>query len=79
MGKDLPKCFKDFKTTTRAYFFQYEKYKKLYEKHYDSFFLEVKEELLRKYINEDEKMRKYNPILYFLRKQKDKKKGKRIL
>jgi hypothetical protein len=79
IGNKKSKWFNDFKTTTRAYFFQYDKYKKLYEKYNDGVFLEIKEILLKKYIDEDQKMKKCNPILYFFRKQKDKKKGKRQL
>ena len=79
LGNTIPRSFKDFKTITRAYFFQYDKYKKLFNKHNDVHFLEVKEKLLKKYLEEDEKMKKCNPILYFFRKMKDKKKGKRIL
>lgn len=79
IGNKKPKWFSDFKTTTRAYFFQYDKYKKLYEKYNDGVFLEIKEILLKKYIDEDKKMKKCNPILYFFRKQKDKQKGKRII
>ena len=74
-----PNSFKDYKIITRAYFFQYEKYKKLYEKHKDSLFLETTEMLLKKYLEEDKNMKHFNPILYFFRKMKDKRKGKRIL
>ncbi len=74
-----PNSFKDYKITTRAYFFQYNKYKKLNEKYNYRIFSEIKEMLLEKYIEEDKKMKKCNPILYFFRKMKDKKKGKRIL
>ncbi len=74
-----PNSFKDYKMTTRAFFFQYEKYKKLSEKYKDILFFETKEMLLNKYIDENKKMMKYNPILYFFRKMKDKRKGKRKL
>ena len=74
-----PNSFKDYKITTRAYFFQYNKYKKLNEKYYSSIFSEIKEMLLEKYIEEDKKMKKCYPILYFFRKIKDKRKGKRQL
>lgn len=79
IGNTLPRRFNDFKITTRAYFFQYDKYKKLYAKYDDIIFLEVKENLLNKYLEEDKKMKRSNPILYFFRKRKDKQKGKRII
>lgn len=74
-----PNSFKDYKIITRAYFFQYDKYKKLYEKHRDPLFFDTKEMLLNKYLEEDNNMKRFNPILYFFRKMKDKRKGKRIL
>ena len=74
-----PKSFKDFKIKTRAYFFQYDKYKNLFLKYNNPIFLEVQNKILNKYLEDDRKMKRHNPILYYFRKQKDKKKGKRQL
>lgn len=74
-----PKSFKDYKIKTRAYFFQFDKYKNLFLIHNDPIFLEVKNKILNKYLEDDNKMKRHNPILYFFRKQKDKRKGKRQL
>jgi glycosyltransferase involved in cell wall biosynthesis len=71
--------FKDYKIKTRAFYFQYDKYKKLYLEHKNPLFLDIKNKLLEKYLEEDKKMKQWNPILYFLRKLKDKRKGKRQL
>lgn len=79
LGTIKPKNFKEFKLLTRAYFFQYEKYKKLYQKNNDPIFLDISNKIKEKYINADKSMQKCNPILYFFRKLKDKKKGKRQL
>lgn len=86
MPKDLqvilgilkPKSFKDYKVLTRTLYSQYEKYKKLnFDKKFNDGKIENK--LLEYYLEADKKMQKANPLLYFFRKQKDKRKGKRQL
>jgi glycosyltransferase involved in cell wall biosynthesis len=79
LGTKKPKSFKEFKLLTRAYFFQYEKYRNLYHKNNDPIFLDISNKIKEKYTNADKAMKKCNPILYFFRKLKDKKKGKRQL
>lgn len=69
-----PKSFKDFKIVTSTLFNQYQKYKRL------NFYETLKSfKLLALYLKADKEMKKSNPILYFFRKQSDKKKGKRQL
>lgn len=69
-----PKSFKDFKIVTSTLFNQYQKYKRLH------FYETLKSfKLLTLYLEADKKMKKSNPILYFFKKQSDKKKGKRQL
>lgn len=74
-----PKRFSSLKITTRAYYFQYEKFKNLFKKYQIDDFLELSDMLKEKFIDEDIKMKKSNPILYYFRKRKDNKKGKRKL
>ncbi|MFT5752830.1 MAG: glycosyltransferase involved in cell wall biosynthesis [Flavobacterium sp.] len=76
LGIIKPKSFKDYKILTRTLFSQYEKYKKL---KIDTFLdsEKVEKKLLEYYFDADKQMKKVNPILYFFRKWKDKKKGKR--
>ena len=79
IGAKKPNSFRDYKSLTRAYFYQYEKYYKLYKKHMNPLFLEIKIKLLEKYLEADNNMKLFNPILYHFRKLKDKRKGKRQL
>jgi len=72
-----PKNFKDYKTLARALYIQYDKYKTLSKN--NSALEQIKNNLLEAYIIADEGMKKSNSILYFFRKLKDKKKGKRQL
>jgi glycosyltransferase involved in cell wall biosynthesis len=76
LGIIKPKSFKDYKILTRTLFSQYEKYKKL---KIDTFLdsEKIEKKLLEYYFDADKQMKKVNPILYFFRKWKDKKKGKR--
>jgi len=76
LGILKPKSFKDYKILTRTLFSQYEKYKEL---KMDTFLdsEEIEKKLLAYYFEADKQMKKANPILYFFRKWKDKKKGKR--
>lgn len=76
LGITKPKSFKDYKILTRTLFSQYEKYKELKM----DIFLDsekIEKKLLDYYFEADKKMKKANPILYFFRKLKDKRKGKR--
>jgi len=77
-GIEKPKSFKDYKILTRNLFNQYEKYKNLNSKH-PVFAEDIENKLLETYLEADINMKKSNPILYFFRKRKDKKKGKRQL
>ena len=77
-GIEKPKSFKDYKILTRNLFNQYKKYKNLNSK-YHVFKENIENKLLEMYLEADIKMKKSNPILYFFRKRKDKKKGKRQL
>lgn len=68
-----PKTFRDYKKITRTSFAQYEKYKILnLDKEMTSYLSDL-------YLNADANMKKSNPILYYFRKRKDKKKGVRQL
>lgn len=71
-----PKSFRDFKILTRHLYNQYEKFDKLSSK-YPSLAKNIKKEILDAYLEADLNMKKSNPILYYFRKRKDKKKGKR--
>ena len=73
-----PKTFKDYKILTRSLFSQYEKFMDLH-KTYNLFDKNFTNKLLEMYIEADLRMKKSNPLLYFFRKRKDKKKGKRQL
>ena len=78
LGIIKPKSFKDFKMISRSLFSQYEKYKKLKS----NTFIEpenIEKKLLKYYLENDLQMKKANPILYFFRKRKDIRKGKRQL
>ncbi|WP_339888044.1 glycosyltransferase family 2 protein [uncultured Flavobacterium sp.] len=76
LGILKPKSFRDYKILTRTLFSQYEKYKEL---KMDTFLdsEKIEKKLLDYYFEADKQMKKVNPILYFFRKRKDKKKGKR--
>lgn len=78
LGIIKPKSFKDYKIITRILFLQYEKYRDLrMETVLDSEKIEKK--LLDYYFEVDKQMKKAYPILYFFRKWKDKRKGRRQL
>jgi glycosyltransferase involved in cell wall biosynthesis len=77
LGIRKPKSFKDYKTISRALFIQYEKYKLLSEN--NEALNKLTSDLLEAYLAADQKMKETNPILYFFRKRKDRKKGKRQL
>ena len=78
LGIYQPKTFKDYKNLTRILFSQYEKYKELNTN--KNFYTEkIEDEMLRLYLVADAGMKKSNPAMYYLRKKKDKKKGKRQL
>ncbi|MCG2611043.1 glycosyltransferase [Flavobacterium sp. SM15] len=79
LGVDKPKSFKDYKSVSRAYFYQYKKYKQLFDDYKDESFFEISENLKQKYIETDQAMKKHNFILYWLRKYNDKRKNKRQL
>lgn len=79
LGIHQPKSFKDYKSLTRVYFRQYEKYKTLSESDTDYKIEKISKKLLELYLEADKNMQKINPIFYFFRKIKDKKKGKRQL
>lgn len=72
-----PTCFKDYKSLTRILFIQFEKYKTLSIN--NEALSTIRESLLEEYLIADKGMKKANPFLYFFRKLKDKKKGKRQL
>lgn len=78
LGMYEPKSFKDFKILTRSLFLQYEKYKAL---NLNNQFSDekVEDQLLKFYKLADAGMKENYPILYKLRKRKDKKKGRRQL
>ena len=67
LGKIQSKSFRDLKYIARNYFYQIEKYHKLYTKFQEIEFLEIKEELINKYLEADKAMKKANPIFYFFR------------
>lgn len=77
LGIHQPKSYDDFKSLTRVYFRQYEKYKTLSKDNDDFRTNKIKEKLLQLYLDADANMKKRNPIFYFFRKLKDKQKGKR--
>ena len=78
LGLKEPSSFSDFKTLTRAYFSQYEKFKVLFKNNKNKHFY-LTDRLLNQYKEADALMKKKNPVLYFFRKLKDKRKGKRQL
>ncbi len=78
LGIKKPTSFNDFKTLTRAYFSQYEKFKVLFKNNKNEHF-DLTDRLLIQYKEADVMMKKKNPVLYFFRKLKDKRKGKRQL
>ncbi len=79
LGIYQPKSFNDFKSLTRVYFRQYEKYLNLSGNNPNFKTHKITEKLLNLYLEADANMKKTNPVFYFFRKLKDKQKGKRQL
>lgn len=77
---ELLKSFSDYKMISRKCFSQYEKYKLVTETFgFDPAINNIINDLLEAYLKFDLKMKQKNPIRYFFRKLKDKKRGKRTL
>lgn len=74
-----PKKYKESKGKVNLLFSQYEKYNNLYSKYKVTSFKENIVDLKNKFIQSKLEMKKKYPILYFLKKYSDKKKGKRQL
>ncbi len=76
-GYIKPKTFKDYKVLIRSYFSQVEKYHGLSNKFSQFDFLKNRNILINVFLETQAKMKRSYPILYFIRKISDKRKGKR--
>lgn len=80
LGLIKPKTYKEYKNLARILFIQYNNYKNKQDKTEKEIYEGgAEKELLNLYLEVDACMRKTNPILYFFRKLKDKRKGERQL